>query len=175
MQSKNYKSSTGNTLDLNFGTYNQHCKPNVETLYIHAKSNHPANILKQPPRTKVKFPADLVTLLKKSLMENFIFCARLCNLSSNPETFHKASKHQQNILTLSRRRSLSYRNQCIDLLCKSLDWFLYDNGLRLERVKSIRGITTNFNTNYQIMKMKTKVKHYMVQPDFFKELLQQHR
>ena len=67
MQSKNYKSSTGNTLDLNFGTYNQHCKPNVETLYIHAKSNHPANILKQPPRTKVKFPADLVTFTEEIL------------------------------------------------------------------------------------------------------------
>ena len=25
-------------------------------------------------------------------------------------------------LTLSRRRSLSYRNQAIDLLCKSVDW-----------------------------------------------------
>ena len=29
------------------------------------------------------------------------------------------------------RRPLSYRNQSIDLLCKSMDWFLYDNGLRL--------------------------------------------
>ena len=38
-------------------------------------------------------------------------------------------------LTLSRRRPLSYRNQSIDLLRKSMDWFLYDNGLRLERVK----------------------------------------
>ena len=38
-------------------------------------------------------------------------------------------------LTLSRRRLLPYRNQSIDLLCKSMDWFLYDNGLRLERVK----------------------------------------
>ena len=35
-------------------------------------------------------------------------------------------------LTLSRRRPLSYRNY---LLRKSMDWFLYDNGLRLERVK----------------------------------------
>ena len=40
------------------------------------------------------------------------------------------------LLTLSRRRPLSYRNQSTDLLCKSMDWFLYDNGLRLERVKS---------------------------------------
>ena len=37
-------------------------------------------------------------------------------------------------LTLSRRRPLSYRNQSIDLLRKSMDWFLYDNGLRHERV-----------------------------------------
>ena len=39
-------------------------------------------------------------------------------------------------LTLSRRRPLSYRNQSINLPSKSMDWFLYDNGLRLERVKS---------------------------------------
>ena len=38
-------------------------------------------------------------------------------------------------LTLSRRSPLSYRNQSIDLLYKSMDWFLYDNSLRLERVK----------------------------------------
>ena len=37
-------------------------------------------------------------------------------------------------LTLSWRRPLSYRNQSIDLLCKSMDWFLYGNGLRHERV-----------------------------------------
>ena len=42
-------------------------------------------------------------------------------------------------LKLSRRRPLSYKNQSIDLLCKSVDWFLYDNGLRLERVKFIIG------------------------------------
>ena len=28
------------------------------------------------------------------------------------------------------RRSLSYRNQSINLLCKSVDWFLYDRELR---------------------------------------------
>ena len=32
---------------------------------------------------------------------------------------------------------LSYRNQSINLLFKSVDWFLYDNGLRHERVKSL--------------------------------------
>ena len=38
-------------------------------------------------------------------------------------------------LTLSWRRPLSYRNQSIDLQSKSMDWFLYDNGLYHERVK----------------------------------------
>ena len=38
--------------------------------------------------------------------------------------------------TLSWRRPLSYTNQSIDLLLrKSMDWFLYDNALRHERVK----------------------------------------
>ena len=39
-------------------------------------------------------------------------------------------------LTLSRRRPLSYRSQSTDLLHKSMDWFLYDIGLRPERVKT---------------------------------------
>ena len=38
-------------------------------------------------------------------------------------------------LTLSWRRPISYRNQSIGLLCKSMEWFLYDNSLRHERVK----------------------------------------
>ena len=37
-------------------------------------------------------------------------------------------------LTLSRWRLISYRNQSIDLQRKSMDWFLYDIGLRRERV-----------------------------------------
>ena len=40
-------------------------------------------------------------------------------------------------LTLSWRRYLSYRNQPIDLLCKSMNWFLYDKELRHERVKEL--------------------------------------
>ena len=41
------------------------------------------------------------------------------------------------ILTLSWRGRLSYRNQSIDLQGKSVDWFLYDNGLRHERVNPL--------------------------------------
>ena len=33
--------------------------------------------------------------------------------------------------------AVSYRNRSIDLLYKSMDWFVYDNGLRHERVNSI--------------------------------------
>ena len=40
-------------------------------------------------------------------------------------------------LTISWRRSLSYRNQSIDLQSKSMGWFLYDKGLRPERVKRV--------------------------------------
>ena len=46
------------------------------------------------------------------------------------------AKHQYlSSLTLSRRRPLLYRNQSIDLQSKPMGWFLYYNGLRLERVK----------------------------------------
>ena len=34
------------------------------------------------------------------------------------------------------KEDLSYRNQSINLLCKSIDWFLYDRDVRHERVNS---------------------------------------
>ena len=43
--------------------------------------------------------------------------------------------YQISCLTLSWRRPLSYRNHSTDLLCKSMDRFLYGNGLRHEKVK----------------------------------------
>ena len=51
--------------------------------------------------------------------------------------FYQVSQIVKINLTLSRLRPLSYRNLSIDLLCKSMDWFLYDNGLRHDSVKSI--------------------------------------
>ena len=68
------------TLDLNTGTYKPYRKPNDEILYIHAKSNHPANILEQ-------LPISIET--------------RLFNLPGNSEIFHEASKQYQNILNQS--------------------------------------------------------------------------
>ena len=49
--------------------------------------------------------------------------------------YHPVGNGMVERLTLSWRRLLSYRNQSIDLWSKSMDWFLYDNGLRYERVK----------------------------------------
>ena len=50
-----------------------------------------------------------------------------------PMNFCKDTK----LLTLSWWRPLSCRNQSIDLLCKLMDGFLSDNGLRHERVKKL--------------------------------------
>ena len=47
-------------------------------------------------------------------------------------------------LTLSCRRPWSYRNQSIDMHCKSMDWFLYNNGPRHERVKHSKTIYITF-------------------------------
>ena len=55
-----------------------------------------------------------------------IQCHRKVNFCSVNSTY----------LTLSRRRPLSNRNQSIDLLGKSMDWFLYNNSLHLKRAKS---------------------------------------
>ena len=42
-----------------------------------------------------------------------------------------------------KTEALSYRNQSIDLLRKSMDWFLYDNGLHYERVKRSSAVNSN--------------------------------
>ena len=61
--------------------------------------------------------------LKKSLIENFIFCAVKVCLT--------IFEHYVLALTLSWLRSLLYRDQSIDLH----SWFPYDRNLRHERVK----------------------------------------
>ena len=69
-----------------------------------------------------------------------------------------------NDLILLRRRPLSYRNQSIDLRSKSVDWFLYDNGLRLERV-NISGIyykNAHIRKEHTLYLMKNKYLLVMV-------------
>ena len=55
-------------------------------------------------------------------------------LQSDLWTKNHYKKNLSFSLTLSWRRSLSYRNQSIDLLCKSMGWFLYDRDICHERV-----------------------------------------
>ena len=50
-------------------------------------------------------------------------------------------------LTLSCRRPLLYRNQFIYLPWKSLDWFLYDEDLRHERVRELRKSCSGYFAN----------------------------
>ena len=53
------------------------------------------------------------------------------------------------LLTRSWPRLLSYRNQSIDLQSKSMDRFLYDNGLRHEIINNIFDwvLSYTFNMN----------------------------
>ena len=50
-------------------------------------------------------------------------------------------------LTLSWRMSLPYKNQSVDSQTKSMDWFLYDWDLRLDRVKA-----SSLDFSYLILK-----------------------
>ena len=61
------------------------------------------------------------------------------------------------LLTLSWQRPLSYRNQSIDLRSKSMDWFLYNNSLRHERINPLyllQSIARTYLEPSQISKMK---------------------
>ena len=55
--------------------------------------------------------------------------------TSSAQNFINSSKILGSNLTLSWRGLLSYRNQSIDLQSTSMNWFLYDNDHRHERVK----------------------------------------
>ena len=75
-----------------------------------------------------------------NILIDILFCDKKSpNNISYRKTFQKKKRTRVNkniFLILSWRRPLSYRNQSIDLQSKSMDWFLYDNGLRHERVTS---------------------------------------
>ena len=61
----------------------------------------------------------------------------MSHLSFDREIFREGPPTIKNLnpLTLSKWRSLSYRNQCTELQSKSVDWFLYDRDLRHKRLK----------------------------------------
>ena len=71
---------------------------------------------------------------------NFKVCLKRLSKLKNRIAWPNLGLFQMNCdsalcLTLSWRRSFSYRNQSIDLLAKSMDWFLYDKSLRHERFR----------------------------------------
>ena len=63
-------------------------------------------------------------------------------------------------LTFSWRRSLSYRNQSIDLYCKSMDWLLYDKDLCHKGLKNMEGFFVQFFLFCFHMRFKTLSKIY---------------
>ena len=67
-------------------------------------------------------------------------------------TFACTEKNAVSSLALAKRRSLSYINQSIDLLCKSVDWFPYDRDLRYERGKHITWSLPLFWWRHQVLR-----------------------
>ena len=59
-------------------------------------------------------------------------------------------------------KSLSYRNQSIDLFSKSMDWFLYDRDLRHERVKVRAAILQYCINPFYVIGFAWKVSKYRV-------------
>ena len=94
----------------------------------------------------------LIFVFDKSLFDNWIkTVAQRCSIK---KLFFKICQNSQEntyvdlffikvaelrpatFLTLSWRAPLYYKNQSIDLQSKSMDWFLYDNDLRHEGLKT---------------------------------------
>ena len=71
------------------------------------------------------------------------------------------------VLTLSWWRSLSYRNQSINFLCKLTDWFLYDRDFRHERVNTPLNIMQDshplaFRANWEIERNKALTRNFLI-------------
>ena len=69
-----------------------------------------------------------------------------------------ATIHLKYYWTLSWRRSLSYRNQSIDLQTKSRDWYLYDRNLRHKELSGfidLRGLLS------KILRTETNANGYV--------------
>ena len=83
------------------------------------------------------------------------------HLQHQSKLYKNCARHQIFLisLTLSWRRPLSYRNYSTDLICKWMGWFLYDNGLPHERVKSINNYLTvsNWSLYYYCSEWRQKI------------------
>ena len=62
-------------------------------------------------------------------------------------------------LILSWQKPLSYRNQCIDLQSKLMDWFLYNNDLRPPFIKHVyKSLKGAFSHLRQFLTFKNPLK-----------------
>ena len=83
---------------------------------------------------KVNLFLILLTTLIDAFHETGLFLYPLKTWFSNVLIWSRDRTVACNELSLSWRRPLSYRKKSIDLRSKSMNWFLYDIGLRHERV-----------------------------------------
>ena len=79
-----------------------------------------------------------INVFGNQLKENLKVNNKNTRVSLNLIPSYQQSRRKVLKLTLSWRRLLPYINQSIDLQSKSMDWFLYGNGLRHERIKFLR-------------------------------------
>ena len=84
--------------------------------------------------TLQNFAQNIVIVLKFSEKINLNNSYTISKKEKNKLLLDPWHSSKEQILALSWRRPLSYRNQSINLLSKSMEWFLYDNGFRHERV-----------------------------------------
>ena len=62
-------------------------------------------------------------------MIKFSKISSLVSMKNDKRLSKKNDTIMQNRLTFERSMSLPHRNQSIDLLCKSIDWFLSERGI----------------------------------------------
>ena len=84
--------------------------------------------------TLQNFAQNIVIVLKFSEKINLNNSYTISKKEKNKLLLDPWHSSKEQILALSWRRPLSHRNQSINLQSKSVDWFLYDNGFRHERV-----------------------------------------
>ena len=84
--------------------------------------------------TLQNFAQNIVIVLKFSEKFNLNNSYTISKKEENKLLLDPWHSSKEQILALSWRRPLSYRNQSINLQSKSMEWFLYDNGFRHERV-----------------------------------------
>ena len=108
----------------------------LDKLFIKRKKVEDSST-KKKIAVSLEFLGKIPLQVKRQLIKIFRTCHKDINLNF--------------VLTLSCRQPLSYRNQSIGLL-KSIDWFLYDNGLRHEKVKVTVRMSNAFRFKDQIPK-----------------------